>query len=183
MNNAKKCLAKAIVRFVILALVILSVYFLAYPIIIPSESMYPSVKSPCFVLKSSLIESIKGVKRFDVVEVLLTPEQSLEVEKKGIDTYCKRVIGLPGEKVEIKNGLIYINDSKEPLDEKYLPEDYIPNGNFGPYYVPDDSLFLLGDNRDYSRDSRILKNCFFKEKNVKSLVWCCISKDGISVVK
>lgn len=62
----------------------------------------------------------------------------------------KRVIGLPGEKLEMKDGVIYIND--KPLDEPYLK--FKPVGDFGPYYIPDDCYFLMGDNRNKSSDSR-----------------------------
>ena len=68
------------------------------------------------------------------------------------ETFVKRVIGLPGEKVEIIDGLVYINDSETPLDEPYLRNT--PRGSYGPYYVPEDSYFCLGDNRNSSADSR-----------------------------
>ena len=63
--------------------------------------------------------------------------------------YIKRVIALPGEKVEVKKGRVYIND--QPLKEPYLNEaiDY----EFGPVVVPDNALFVMGDNRNESYDS------------------------------
>lgn len=72
------------------------------------------------------------------------------------DVYVKRIIGLPGEKIEIRSGLIYINDSEVPLDEPYLKNK--PKGNFGPYYVPEDCYFCLGDNRNSSQDARYWDN-------------------------
>ncbi len=68
------------------------------------------------------------------------------------EVYVKRIIGLPGEKIEIRSGRIYINDFIVPLSEPYL--DKKPLGNFGPYYVPDDCYFCLGDNRNKSSDAR-----------------------------
>ena len=70
--------------------------------------------------------------------------------------YVKRVIGLPGDKVVIKNAKIYINDSKTPLEEPYLPEEWTEvNGSDEPltYNVPEDSYFMLGDNRNRSSDA------------------------------
>lgn len=64
--------------------------------------------------------------------------------------YIKRVIGLPGDTVEIVEGQVYING--EPLQEDYLRET--PYGSFGPYEVPKGHYFMLGDNRNNSRDSR-----------------------------
>jgi signal peptidase I len=79
--------------------------------------------------------------------------------------FIKRVIGLPGEKVELKNKKVFIND--RPLDEPYvhfLQPPLAPNDpeygttevqfNYGPVMVPPDSLFVMGDNRDNSKDSR-----------------------------
>ena len=77
------------------------------------------------------------------------------------ENFVKRVIGLPGEKVTIKDSKIYINDSKEPLKETYLKEDwYWENGSEESggelvYQVPEDSYFVLGDNRNNSKDSRL----------------------------
>ena len=78
--------------------------------------------------------------------------------------YVKRVIGLPGDKVQIIDGKVYINDSETPLDEPYLPEP--PEGDYGPYYVPEDSYFMLGDNRNWSKDSRFWTNTYVKKEKV-----------------
>ncbi len=61
----------------------------------------------------------------------------------------KRVIGLPGERVEIKSGSVYINDS--PINEPYLKE--FPEYKFAEYTIPEQHYFVLGDNRNSSRDS------------------------------
>lgn len=65
--------------------------------------------------------------------------------------FIKRVIGLPGEKVEIRNGLVYIND--ELLSEPYLKNK--GHGNFPPTVLGANQYFVLGDNRDNSSDSRM----------------------------
>ena len=66
--------------------------------------------------------------------------------------FIKRVIGLPGEKVEIRNGVVYIND--KPLPEPYL-KNHRGHGNFPPTVLGPDQYFVLGDNRDNSSDSRM----------------------------
>lgn len=73
------------------------------------------------------------------------------------DIYIKRIIGLPGDKVEIKDGYVYVNSKK--IDEDYLSPDIFtaatPN-EFSSLIVPDDCLYVLGDNRSISEDSRYI---------------------------
>ena len=60
--------------------------------------------------------------------------------------------GLPGETVEIRDGKIYLNGSDEPLEDVQTKETMV--GSFGPYTVPENSYFVMGDNRNNSSDSR-----------------------------
>ena len=64
--------------------------------------------------------------------------------------FIKRIVGLPGDKIEIKNHITYINT--KPLYEPYITEP--AKDNFGPVVVPKDSVFVMGDNRNNSDDSR-----------------------------
>ncbi|BBH20786.1 signal peptidase I [Paenibacillus baekrokdamisoli] len=66
----------------------------------------------------------------------------------------KRVIGLPGDKLEIKNGVVFING--EALIETYIKGSTFPNGMSVPFIVPADKVFVMGDNREHSEDSRAL---------------------------
>ena len=81
-------------------------------------------------------------------------------------TYVKRIIGLPGETVEIKNGAVFINGNS--MKEPYLKEDMY--GEYGPYKVPEGCYFMLGDNRNSSQDSRKWKNTFLKEEDIMAKV-------------
>lgn len=81
-------------------------------------------------------------------------------------TYVKRIIGLPGETVEIKNSAVYIDG--KPIKETYLKETM--RGEYGPYVVPEGCYFMLGDNRNTSQDSRRWKNTFLKEEDIMAKV-------------
>jgi signal peptidase I len=70
------------------------------------------------------------------------------------EIFIKRVIGLPGETVEMKDGKIYIDGSTTPLEEDYLPEEWTVENDGYYYEVPEHSYLLLGDNRNVSLDAR-----------------------------
>ncbi|MGE5397948.1 MAG: signal peptidase I [Chitinophagales bacterium] len=111
--------------------------------VIPSGSMLPTIQLQDRVMVCKFIYWFKEPSRGDIV--VFKPPESLGQQ----DDYIKRVIGLPGEKVEVKNEKVYIND--EPLEEPYIME--APSYDFGPVIVPKDSLFVMGDNRNESFDS------------------------------
>lgn len=123
---------------------------------IPTESMLNTLLVGDYIFVDRSIYGAPGdapqrwlgqreVRRGDVV-VFRFPENP-EVD------FVKRVIGLPGDKLELRNGRVLIND--QLLPEPYiLPENIDPNSDFGPVQVPADNFFMMGDNRDNSRDSR-----------------------------
>jgi len=79
------------------------------------------------------------------------------------EDYIKRIIGLPGETIQGIDGVVYING--EPLQEDYLKEK--AEGNFGPYEIPEDSYFMMGDNRNISLDARYWEHKFVGFKDLK----------------
>lgn len=84
--------------------------------------------------------------------------------------FVKRIIGLPGETVHIVDGKVYIDDSPKPLDEPYLNEPMDDDEDL-TFTVPEDSYFMLGDNRNNSRDSRYWRHNFVERDKIYAKAW------------
>jgi len=93
--------------------------------------------------------------------------------------YVKRVIGLPGEKVEIIDGGVYINDSSAPLADEFVNDS--PCGDYGPYLIPEGCYFVLGDNRNHSFDSKLWSNPYLSEDDILGKVFCAYYPEWKSI--
>lgn len=135
-----------IVGALIVALVIKTFLFQAF--YIPSGSMLPTLETGDRVLVNKLSYDAHDVNRGDVV-VFERPPGQPESEIKDL---IKRVIGLPGDVIEARDGVVYVNDRE--LDEPYLAEG-TRTENLPRQTVPDNHVFVMGDNRMGSQDSRV----------------------------
>jgi signal peptidase I len=127
--------------------------FVAEARYIPSKSMVPTLLVDDRLIVDKVSYHFKQPQRGEIV-VFMPPDEASTVctgprVQQSKDAYIKRIIGLPGEKVEVKQGLVFINDS--PIKEAYL--DSVPEYQYGPRVVPPDSYLVLGDNRNNSCDS------------------------------
>jgi signal peptidase I len=113
---------------------------------IPSESMLPTLKVNDRLLLNKLVYRFSNPKRGDVV--VFNPTPALK-EQNFKDAFIKRIIGLPGDKVAVKSGQVYINGNA--IQEKYIYES--PQYDFESVTVPPNSYFVLGDNRNNAYDS------------------------------
>lgn len=129
------------VQTILMALVL---YFLIDLVLgrvrVENISMEPTVRPGQFILVNKLAYRLGEFKRGDVI-IFHYPRNPHE-------DYIKRVVGLPGETVTIRDGRVYING--QPLDEPYISA---PPQYDGEWVVPDDQVFVLGDNRNQSSDS------------------------------
>ncbi len=153
---------EAIVIAVLLALFIRTFVVQAFKI--PSGSMLPTLQIGDHLLVNKFIYGIKvpfsgkmvvpfkDISRGDVVVFRFPKDRSVD--------YIKRVIGTPGDTVEIKNKQVFVNG--KPIDDPHahisssaiLDKEVSPRDNFGPILVPENRIFVMGDNRDNSYDSR-----------------------------
>lgn len=124
--------------------------------IIPTSSMYPTIYAGDMILVNKLVYRFNTPERGDII--VFKPDAEV-----GKDDLLKRVIGLPGEKIEVKDQKVYIND--QVLKESYLNE--APQYNYGPIQVPEGHLFVLGDNRNLSFDSHLWPEPFLDISSVK----------------
>ena len=162
----KKSVIKEVRDYVFLIILAFALAFLMNKFVyanaeVPTGSMIPVVQPNDRLIVNRLAYLFEEPKRGDIVMFAFPDDEK--------DNYLKRIIGLPGEKVEIKKGLVYINDSEKPLDEPYINDP--PNGNYGPYNVPEGCYFMLGDNRDESKDARFWNNTYVKEEKIVGKAW------------
>lgn len=126
---------------------------------IPSGSMIPTLQIGDRLLVDKIVTRFTGYDRGDII-VFMPPPQARTPET-GDSDYIKRLIGLPGDKIEVVNGVVKRND--EPLNEPYINEK--PAYNFGPVTVPEGMYFVMGDNRNNSFDSH--EWGFLPQENVR----------------
>ena len=137
-----------IVGALVVALVVKT--FLIQAFYIPSESMVPTLKVGDRVLVNKLSYTTGDIDRGDIVVF----DRPGGPGSDGIEDLIKRVVALPGETVEGRDGQVYVDE--QPLPEPYLP-DGVETSVFPPYVVPDDHVWVMGDNRGASDDSRRFK--------------------------
>lgn len=132
---------------------------------VPSASMENTIMTGDRVIGSRLTYKFTDPKRDDIA-IFIYPDD----EARGIKTYyVKRVIGLPGDTIDIVDGKIYINGSDKPLDEPYIKEPMDPEPP-QHYQVPADSYFMMGDNRNDSNDSRRWEHKYVKKEKMVAKV-------------
>jgi len=128
--------------------------FLMQPHQVNGNSMYPSFEDREYLMTDKISYRTGEPKRGQVV-VFHAPAGAHCPTGTGCD-FIKRIIGLPGEIVEITNGKVYINN--KPLSEDYLPDSFVTLPGYftnnGSIVVPPNEYFVMGDNRSHSSDSR-----------------------------
>ena len=160
-NEEKIDLKKEIMSYVyMIVIVVAAVLFLNEFFVVNAKIPYKKKKKTIMVndqiFGNRLAYMSQGPQRYDII-IFRYPDDESKL-------FIKRVIGMPGEVVNIVDGKVFINDETEPLDDSFCPE--APLGNFGPYIVPANCYFVMGDNRNNSHDSRYWNNHFVREDQI-----------------
>ncbi|MDS1029927.1 signal peptidase I [Bacillota bacterium LX-D] len=144
-NNKKRSTLFEFLESVVIAVILAFVIrmFLFQPFYIPSGSMEPTLQVNDRIIVNKLTYRFSEPKRGDIIVFKFPLDPSRD--------YIKRLIGLPGETLEIKNSVIYINN--KPIKESYLPPN-LHFADFPPVKIPKNAYFMMGDNRNNSQDSR-----------------------------
>lgn len=150
----KSIIKEWIIDIAVVACIALLVWnFVGYGVWITSGSMIPTLE-----IKDRLIVTrVHNPDNLKEGDIVLFKNDEFEGE-----TLIKRLIGLPGDKIEIKDGVVFRNG--EQLQEDYVKNNEIKNGTF---QVPDNKYFFLGDNRAHSNDSRYWENPYVDESYIK----------------
>ncbi|MBP1931744.1 signal peptidase I [Ammoniphilus resinae] len=165
---------KSIVIAIILSVLITA--FLLQPFRVSGHSMDPSLQDEQRIFVSKINHTLRNYDSYNYGDIVIIDSRVNEprgfwneieenpillwVESKffdrqgGHDLWVKRIIGKPGDKLEFMDGILYRNGTK--IDEPYIKEKMMINIPSEPIEVPEDHLFVMGDNRNNSRDSRMI---------------------------
>lgn len=120
--------------------------------IVPTGSMLNTIQQKDRIIASRLAYINEDPQRYDIVIFKYPDDES--------QYYVKRIVGLPGETVQVINGIVYV--TKTDGETIQLDDSFVtacePEGTFGPFDVPEDCYFMMGDNRNNSKDSRFWQN-------------------------
>jgi len=126
-----------------LAMVI--IVFLYQPVKVEGTSMAPLLTDQERIFINKFVYRFEPIERGDVVVFWYPLDRS--------KSFIKRVVGLPGETVEIRQGRVYADGKR--LEEPYVPSQFADSSTYGPVRVPPDEYFVMGDHRASSNDSRV----------------------------
>lgn len=152
---------REIVPYVVMILVVVLLrIFVLVNAYIPTNSMENTIMTDARVMGLKTAYWFHEPERGDIV-VFWAPDLENTL-------YVKRLIGVPGDTVEVINGALYVNGEEQ--EEPYLKEA-MKKESYGPYVVPEDSYFMMGDNRNVSLDARFWTNTYVTRDKVVGKVY------------
>lgn len=143
LHRELKAWARDLVIALCLAMVI--IVFFYQPVKVEGTSMAPLLMDQERIFINKFVYHFEKIERGDVIVFWYPLDRS--------KSFIKRVVGLPGDEVEIRRGTLYINGA--PFGEPYVPPEFVDTAAYGPVRVPNGQYFVMGDHRISSNDSRI----------------------------
>lgn len=140
-----KILKELIPYIIIIIVVVLIRTFIVTPVIVSGDSMVPTLEDKQILLLNKFDYRFNEISRFDIVVI--------EVGKNEI---IKRIIGLPGETLEYRNNILYIDGHEIETEYNFETDDFNLKSICNCDKIPNDKYLVLGDNRSVSSDSRII---------------------------
>src|SRR5271170_7671023 len=128
-----------------LSLAIVIIIFFYQPVKVEGTSMTPLISDQERIFINKFVYRFEPIGRGDVIVFWYPLDRS--------KSFIKRVVGLPGESVEIRRGHLFV-DAKE-IDEPYVPATFFDGSSYGPIHLGTQEFFVMGDHRDSSNDSRV----------------------------
>ncbi len=149
-NFGKNLRENLVILAIALGLSLLIRTFIAEPRFIPSDSMFPTLEINDRLVVEKVSYYFRPPTQGDII-VFNPPEQLQTLGYASDQAFIKRVIGEPGQTIQVKDGWVYIDN--QPLYENYTAEP--PDYKLEPQKIPENSYFVMGDNRNDSNDSHV----------------------------
>ena len=164
MDLFTKKILKAIGIYIIFAVIVIILFQTVFMLsLIPSSSMEPTIEVNNVVFSTRYDVKEEDIERFDIL--VFIPPDNPDI------TYIKRVIGLPGETIEVKDGKVYADGVE--LEDSFIKDSQNHVGD-GVYEVPEGYYFFLGDNRNNSKDSRFWDNPYVPADDIQAKAKCIL---------
>lgn len=164
MDSFTKKILKAIIIYAILVVIFVvlfqTVFMLSF---VPSSSMEGTIKTNSVVFSTMYDVEEEDLERYDILTFIAPDDPDI--------TYIKRLIGLPEEKIEVKDGEVYADGVE--LEDSFIKDSQNHVGD-GVYEVPEGYYFFLGDNRNNSKDSRFWDNPYVPIDDIQAKAKCIL---------
>lgn len=164
MNSFNKKILMAVGIYAVFAIAFIILFQTVFMIsLIPTGSMENTIEVNNIIFSTRYDVKEEDLERYDILTFVAPDDSDI--------TYIKRLIGLPGETIEVKEGKVYADGVE--LDDSFIKEPQNQIGD-GIYEVPEDCYFFMGDNRNNSKDSRFWDNPYVPAKDIQSRAKCII---------
>lgn len=164
MDKFRRNILIAVVVYIIFAIIVIILFQTVFMIsLIPSSSMENTIKVNNIIFSTRYDVKEEDLERYDILIFVAPDDPDI--------TYIKRLVGLPGETIEVKDGKVYADEME--LDSSFIKETQ-NTGADGVYEVPEGCYFFMGDNRNNSKDSRFWNNPYVPAEDIQAKGKCIL---------